>query len=300
LVHIAGLAYCPNITGAYIELRMTQTANRAPQQGATVPQGACTPGGAAGTGAPASTKIIPLPVYRGDVCGSLLGTMLFPNDPARADTCAAQLLRGPLQEYLRAGYKFSLTQVITFLDALGREISSKEIETQKLHGNRAGEVVKILWALICSRPDVASWDSAIWVVEDTWTGEGRRAGRATFRADLSEMRAVLHLWGALALRDYQLLADPNAGYDGLDDLAALMSEAMALRQQLCLWRDGRNKPDTLLAGDAFGPWTGWQPHEPRPGWPDTGRIYAISLPPDVRVPVPRPSGRPPKRGKSVR
>jgi hypothetical protein len=243
---------------------MTQTANRAPQQAG------CT----GGAGTPASADFIPLPVYRGDVCGSLLGAMLFPSDAAKADTCAGKLLtKGPLQAYRQAGYKFSLTQEITFLDALGREISSKEIETQKLHGNRAGEVVKILWALICSRPDIASWDSAIWVVEDAWAGEGHRAGRATFRADLSEMRAVLHLWGALALRDYQFLADPSVGYDGLDDLTAFMSEAMALRQQLCQWRNGRNQPDTLLAGDAFGPWLGWQPHEPQSGWPNTGRFF---------------------------
>src|SRR5262249_21085287 len=286
----------------YIELHMTQTPNGAPQQAATVAQGACTPGGgAAGAGAPASTNIIPLPVYRGDVYGSLLGAMLFPSDPAKADTCAAKVLtKGPLQAYRQAGYKFSLTQDITFLDALGREISSKEIETQKLHGFRAGEVVKILWALICSRPDIASWDSAIWVVEDAWAGEGHRAGRATFRANLSEMRAVLHLWGAFALRDYQLLADPSVGYDGLDDLAAFMSEAMALRQQLCRWRDGRNTSDTLLAGDAFGPWIGWQSREPQPGWPDTGRIYHVSLAPSVRVPLRRPSGRPRKRKTPVR
>jgi hypothetical protein len=266
-------------------MRMTQTAN---------------PGRGAGTPAPASTNFIPLPVYRGDVCGSLLGAMLFPS-AAKAETFSAQLLtKGPLQDYLRAGYGPSPTQEITFLDALGREISSKEIETQKLHGNRAGEVVKILWALIRSRPDIASWDSAIRVVEDAWAGEGHRAGRATFRADLSEMRAVLHLWGAFALRDYQLLADPSVGYDGLDDLTAFMSEAMALRQQLCRWRDGRNTSDTLLAGDAFGPWIGWQPHESQPGWPDTGRIYAVSLPPGVFTRMPRPAGRPPKRKNPVR
>jgi hypothetical protein len=229
---------------------------------------------------------------------SLLGAILFPCDRANADTYSAQLLtKGPLQDYRRAGHRLSLTQEITFLDALGREVSNEEIETQKLHGFRAGEVVKILWALICSRPDTASWDSAIWVVEDAWAGEGHKSGRSTFRADLSEMRAVLHLWGALALRDFQLLADPSVGYDGLDDLTAFISEAMALRQQLCQWRDGRNQPDTLLADDAFGPWIGWQPHELRPGWPDTGRIDPISLPPSVRVPVPRPSGRPPKTEK---
>jgi hypothetical protein len=227
--------------------------------------------------------------------------MLFPSDPAKADTCSAQLLtKRPLQDYLRAGYRLSLTEEIALVDALGREMSAKEIETQKLHGFRTGEVVKTLWALICDRPDVASWDSAIGVVEDAWVDEGHKAGRATFRADLSEMRAVLHLWGAFALRGHQFLADPNIGYDELADLGAFMSEAMALRQQLCQWRDGRNTSDTLLAGDAFGPWIGWQPHEPRPGWPDTGRIYHVSLAPSVRVPVRRPSGRPPKRKNPVR
>jgi hypothetical protein len=234
-------------------MRMTQTAN---------------PGRGAGTPAPASANFIPLPVYRGDVCGSLLGAMLFPSDAAKAETFSAQLLtKGPLQDYLRAGYGPSPTQEITFLDALGREISSKEIETQKLHGNRAGEVVKILWALIRSRPDIASWDSAIRVVEDAWAGEGHRAGRATFRADLSEMRAVLHLWGAFALRDYQLLADPSVGYDGLDDLTAFMSEAMALRQQLCRWRDGRNTSDTHRPKhkDGFGRCAGRQGERARAG-----------------------------------
>jgi hypothetical protein len=166
---------------------MTQTVNRAPQQAAKVTHGACTPGGAAATGAPASTKIIPLPVYRGDVCGSLLGAMLFPSDPTKADTCSAQLLtKGPLQDYLRAGHTFSLTREIGLLDALGREISSKEIETQKLRGHRAGEVVKALWALICSHPDIASWDTAISVAEDVSVDAGLRTGRATFRADLAK------------------------------------------------------------------------------------------------------------------
>ena len=163
---------------------MTHTDNRGPQRPATVTERAATPGGGAGRGGP---TIIPLPVYRGDVCGSLLGAMLFPSDPTKADTCSAQLLtKGPLQDYLRAGHTFSLTREIGLLDALGREISSKEIETQKLRGHRAGEVVKALWALICSHPDIASWDTAISVAEDVSVDAGLRTGRATFRADLAK------------------------------------------------------------------------------------------------------------------
>ena len=279
---------------------MTQTASQPSQQPATATKGTCPPGGGARRGGPGSTTIIPLPVYRGDVCGSLLGAMLFPSDREKADTVAAQILtKGPLQDYLRAGHTFALTRQIALLDALGRELSSNEIEIQTLRGNRAAQVVKTLWALICSHPQIASWDSAISIVEDVSFGDGLNIGRATLRADLSKMRGVLHLWGALAIRSYQFLPDPDAGYGQLEDLAAFMSEAMALLQQLCLWRDGRNQPDTLLAGDAFGPWTGWQPHEPWPGWPDTGRLYFVSLDPTVRSPVRRPPGRPRGRRNSV-
>lgn len=236
-----------------------------------------------------------LPIFHCDVSGSLLGVMLFPNDLEKAQSYAAKLLaRGPLQDYLRAGYDFSQARHISLLDALSGDVSNREIATQNLHGKRVGETVKALWALICDRPDIASWDAAIFVLEDAASEVGLRAGRSTFRADLSEMRSVLHLWGAFALRDYKFLADSSVGYTGLDDLGALMTEAMALWQQLCAWRDGRNRiDDEYLSGEVFGPWADWEPHERRPGWPDTGGIYARSLPAD-RVPTRRRPGRRPK------
>jgi hypothetical protein len=262
-------------------------------------------GVASGSGADQSgsenPKIIPLPLYHGDVCGSLLGTMLFPNDAAKAESyCARLLTKGPLQEYRRAGHTLSFSREITLFDALGREISGQEIDTQTLHGQRVGNVIKALSTLIWTHAEIASWESAIWIAEDESAGAGLKTSRATFRAHLSEMRSVLHLWGAFALRDYQFLAKPNVGYEELDDLAAFMSEAMALWQHLCGWRDGRNQTDTYLSGAVFGPWLGWQPHQPRTGWPDTGRLYATSFDPSVRLPMRRPPGRPPGRRNPVR
>jgi hypothetical protein len=225
--------------------------------------------------------------------------MLFPNDPIKADTFGAKLLtKGPLQAYRRAGFALSLTRDLAFYDAVDRELSSSEIEAKELRGQRVGDVVKTLWALICSHPELASWDCAISIVEDESFAGGIQISRATLRACLSEMSAVLHLWGAFALREYQFRADPNVGYDGLDDLAAFMTEAMTLLQQLYIWRDGRKRPHKLLAGEAIGPWIGWQPHEPRQGWPDTGRLPVVSLDDNIRLPVRRPPGRPPGR-KSV-
>jgi hypothetical protein len=278
-------------------VRMAQRDNRQPEQLTTLMKCAAMPDRSAGRGGPV---IIPLPVYHGDVCGSLLGAMLFPSDRAKADSFCAHLATGPLQDYLREGYVLSSHRQIPLFEAISRGISSREIETKKVCGQRVGEVVKVLFALIYSHPKIASWEAAIWIVEDEWTGAGISVSRATLRAALSAMSAVLHLWGAFALRDYKFLTYPALGYDGLEDLTAFMNEAMALLQYLCIWRDGRHKPDKLLAGDAIGPWLDWQPYnEPRPGWPDTGRIHPVKLHPSVRIPVPGPSGRPVGRRNSV-
>jgi hypothetical protein len=242
------------------------------------------------TGNHAATRnnLVPLQVFLGDAYGSLRGTMLFPNDRAKAESvCAAHLMEGPLQSYLRAGHTVACARQIALFDARKREISSNAIEQQELHGSRAGEVVKSLWGLICSHPDIASWGSAIRLVSAEIN-----VTRATLRSDLSEMQRVLHLWGARSLRESEWLDDPSVGYDRLDDLDAFMAESMTLLQQLCMWRDGRNQPDVLLAGDKFEPWLGWESHKPRPGWPRTGGINRISFAPAVRIPVRRPAGRP--------
>jgi hypothetical protein len=190
-----------------------------------------------------SNNVVPLPVY-GDIYGSLRGAMLFPNDPAKAESfCAVHLMKGPLQNYLRAGHILSVARQIELFNVRDREIASNEIATQERHGAWAGEVIKSLWALICSRPDIASWECAIRVIQNHWGRAGITISRATLRTCLREMRPALHLWGAWALREHQWLDNPNVGYDRIDDLSAFMTEAMTLLQQLCIWRDGRDQPD---------------------------------------------------------
>jgi hypothetical protein len=186
---------------------------------------------------------------------------------------------------------------IELFNVRDREVASNEIATQERHGAWVGEVVKTLWALICSQPSIASWERAIREIQNQRACAGGTISRATLRACLSEMRPALHLWGAGALRERRWLDDPNVGYDRIDDLSAFMTEAMTLLQQLCIWRDGRDQPDLLLAGAMFGPWP--ESHEPRPGWPRTGGIYRISFAPDISIPVPRPPGRPPRRENPV-
>ena len=242
-----------------------------------------------------SNNIIPLPVYNDDPYGSLRAAMLFPNEPAKAESyCAAHVMKGPLQNYLRAGHTLSPARLIELFDARNRESCNNEIANREIQGSRAGEVVKSLWGLICSHPDIASWEGAIRLVSAEIN-----VSRATLRSNLSERRRVLHWWGAWTLRESEWLDDPRVGYDRVNDLGAFVTESMTLLYQLCIWRDGRDQPDFLLAGEMFGPWPGCEPHQPRPGWPQTGRINPISFAPSVQIPLRRPAGRPPRRENPV-
>jgi len=150
-------------------------------------------------------------------------------------------------------HSFTNDWLIGLFNGLEHAPNDQQLKARRLVGTRAGETVKALWGLIGGdTPHSASWDAAILVVENEAVSAGHRTGRSTLRGDLSTMRAVLHLWGALALRGRRLLADANVGYSLLDDLRALMQEALILRRELCRWnvRRGR-RDDELLQGDFF-------------------------------------------------
>jgi hypothetical protein len=242
----------------------------------------------------------PLPIFCGDACSSVFGVMLWPDDLSRAERFAAyHLTRGrdgrePRSPFLAYGVVGHDKFTGSLASALARgDMSDRDVEARCLRGLRAGEVVKTLWALICSKPAVASWDAAIQVVEDVATDAGHRIGRSSFRDDLSLLRPVLHWWGAFALRGRAFHPDPSVGYQFADDLAAFVAEAGALRQELCLWRDGRRRPDILLAGEWFGPWRGWRIPKPRAGWPRLGGIDAVTIDEHL-IPPRRSPGRPRK------
>jgi hypothetical protein len=237
--------------------------------------------------------VIPLSIFFGDVCGSLLGTMLFPDDAAKAKGYVAHLgSQRPLQEYIRDGHDFGKERVIELLDALQLSPSPDEIGQRERQGAEVGRIVQYLWALIGTPAAEASWEAAIKVAIDDASKRKDRGTRALFRRHLQRHAPTLHLWGALGMRGVSFLADPTRGYDGYDDCAAFMTEAMTLRQELQHWNDER-KSEGYLSRDFFGPWDGWKPHERRGDWPDTGRIYHFALSPEHIPQIGKP-GRPRK------
>jgi hypothetical protein len=148
--------------------------------------------------------IRPLPIFCGDACSSVFGVMLWPDDLSRAERFAAyHLTRGrdgrePRSPFLAYGVAGHDEFTGSLASALARgDMSDRDVEARCLRGLRAGEVVKTLWALICSQPAVASWDAAIQVVEDATIGAGHRIGRSRLRDDLSLLRARTPLVGRL-------------------------------------------------------------------------------------------------------
>jgi hypothetical protein len=235
---------------------------------------------------------IPLPIFFGDVCGSLLGTMHFPDNAAKAKGYVVHLVsQRPLQDYIRDDHDFGKEQHIELLDAL-QVTSPDEIGEREREGAEVARIVEYLWALICTAPAEASWEAAIKVAIDDASKRKDRGARALFREHLRRHAPTLHLWGAWWMRGADFLADPTRGYGAYDDCAAFMTEAMTLRQELRRWNDER-KSEGYLSRDFFGPWDGWKPHERRGGWPDTGRIYGHTLSPE-HIPQRGQPGRPKK------
>src|SRR5262249_28412087 len=62
---------------------------------------------------------------------------------------------------LSASGSYIIARLIELFDARNRESFNNEIANREIQGSRAGEVVKSLWGLICSHPDIASWEGAI-------------------------------------------------------------------------------------------------------------------------------------------
>ncbi len=230
---------------------------------------------------------IPLPIFFGDIWSSVRALMAFPDDMVAAKSYAAQMVSRVMPSFMTAGNDLTSTQRLELHEALDpRNPSKDEIEDRVRMGTDVGEILFYLWGLICSQPESATVETAIAMAVD-YPRKGRTSGgRSKFRSSLSIMAPVLHLLGAWQLRDARLHAGCADGYDGLTDLGAFMTEAMALRQALEKWdSDGRHiahqsRQSGYLARDFFGPWIGWQPHEHRPGWPLTGMIPALSIPAD--------------------
>jgi hypothetical protein len=149
----------------------------------------------------------------------------------------------------------------------------------------------MLWGNI-SHPSegvAPSMIAAVEATEEYAIANDMEIGRASIWTYLRQMQPALHLWGAWVMRGGRFITDSDSGYDYYTDCGALMTEAMALLRELRLWRESTNDQDKLLTGEMIEPWSDWQPHQWRNGWPVTG-VLADGAPFDEFRPVRRKRG----------
>lgn len=246
----------------------------------------------------------PLSIFNGDPATSLYGTMLFPDSEEKARAAAAWVLSsGPLRQYCAEhgspGKEFWLPLTS---DSLGG-VSQEELRKKEYIGLVTGEVVKVLWALICDDPKTASINKAILIVENDVVKDSKGGlGRASMHRYLAEMEPVLHFWGTASIRHSlhgkRWLANPANNYDAVSDVGCFLMEAEILYQQLTKWSAGNKNRSKHFSSIRFTAPVGWEPR-PRPSEWQTSVLYPIALPADL-VPFNRRRGRPAGKPVSAR
>lgn len=232
-----------------------------------------------------------LPVINSDPFASLWAMMHFPDDDelARAFVSLAQTVTIPIAK--AEGYDWtSEHQREFFTNSKTGRPNLPEVQHRRYAGEAAGEIVRCLWALICERPEQASWDLAIRVAEAPAAERGVTAGRSSMRAHIGRFSPVLHFWGAWRIRGSEFKHDPGVDHPTPDDLDLFVMEAMSLRAGLREWATDRRSPDEKTIEEmVLEPWTGWAPLAWEAGSPEFGAIPKLQI--ATQVPWPKPPGR---------
>jgi hypothetical protein len=207
-----------------------------------------------------------LPIFYGDRWRSIEGVMRFPDDleMARHHVAAYHLEDDP---------SITTDLKVDTLAAMRPLARSRRFE-----GDCVGEIVKVLLTLIHCHSDKASWRSAIRLTANYAANHsGCGSSTSLYSKRLSLCAPVLHFWGARACRHRALrLDDPSVGYSIEDDAHAFVTEAQNVRDYLLAWNGCRvgAEQSTYLSANAFGPWAGCPPYEPRAGW-RSGEVQAF-------------------------
>ena len=240
--------------------------------------------------------------------------MIFPNHSERAKAFAAWLMIRNITAIRQDGSGDLLNppaQDLLEVSCAASEFAYLYRDAQRNAANsiRAGVIVEVLWAMVRTDPNIASWERAIALSERYTIRQKAKlpANRQLFWDCLAKFQPVLHLLGARALRRpptapirwvdriVDLTPDMSVGYSRKIDLLFFAAEANALQEQLRTWDRGRDLVRTkckanLLDERMFKLDATWNPPLRQPGWPDTGQLKNVLVEPEMM----------PKRGRAGR
>lgn len=207
----------------------------------------------------------PLPVYFRDRVYSCLGTMLFPDDPAKAESYVALRINWEPAEgegshlscFVDAGGEWTVEMSRRHAYVLGQNaLSRDEIDAANMAGGHIGEVVKHLVNAISLGSPNASWNKAIAVVEAHPATSN--VTRSSFNNRIPVFAPVLHLWGAYAIAREARGGDAYV-FSSEADLPRLGETSRTVLARLRAWRDslppgrtGRADGMKMLDVDEYG------------------------------------------------
>ena len=137
---------------------------------------------------------ISLPVFGGNAVGSLLGTMMFPDDPSKAELYAAHFIAKALGDVPGAAALIG-SEAHQYIHSTSTRYVGVHDEAQRnaYRGTKAGALVAYLWH---AGPKV-SWQDAI---KAATKNRGYSMARSSFLKSTAEFGSVLHYWGMLSIQ----------------------------------------------------------------------------------------------------
>jgi hypothetical protein len=241
--------------------------------------------------------MLTLPLDHPEPFAATLGVMLYPgmdsDDPAKARAFEAWWLAVPLRRFHEAGHRLSYEALASIM-AAGAELLD-DLDDRWWGGTATGELLKAMFALYWTDRTTASWNNAVKIAGLTATSAKAKSSRSNYWEARRRFLSVAHLWGAWSIREGHFQTCPEIGYDGYADFQSFLTEAEILRRWGQNWQPPRVASRPLLPADLWCVPENWEPPRREPGWPETGKIPRLALPPDLLANV-KPAGRPRKRG----
>lgn len=199
----------------------------------------------------------PLPVYFQEPFLSALGTMMFPEEPEKAEALVALRLSrstdsgpGVLTTFEDDGGEWPPSMIRRHRRILGSNgLTEAEIGRAWDDGLSVGKVAEVLLAMIEHHPDRAAWAAAAKIVA---ASPGvRQTSPQTFLNKRRELASTVHLWTAWSLRDGKI--------DGREDFDAFIMESEFVLGRFENWTSTLRDERRAELGSPFRPYAGWNP-----------------------------------------
>ena len=236
-----------------------------------------------------------LPLDHPEPFAAVLGVMLYPgtdeSEQCLARAFAAHYLAAPIRQYFAQGGTLARDDLLRIATDSGARLGNLELRWWQALAT--GEMFKVLFALAHTNEKLASWQNATRVAERMAATAKVAGSRSPFYEARRRYLSVAHLWAALCIRERRFSDIPEVGYDGWADFQSFLAEAEILRHWGQTWRPPRAKSEPPLPIIVWQVPADWSPPERQPGWPDTGRVSALTIDAAYLDDI-RPPGRPRK------